>query len=81
MSNLLDDIPQRSTRFTKGSEIYNSGKYSASVHSFGLVVQNHRTGTGKMLPVSHDQYSDYVEAIETAMDSTEADTLCRALLA
>jgi hypothetical protein len=79
MNNL--DVPQRSTRFTKGREIFNSGKYFASVHSFGLVVQNHRTGTGKMLPVSHDQYSDYVEAIETAMDSTEADTLCRALLA
>ena len=79
MNNL--DVPQRSTRFTKGREIFSSGKYSASVHSFGLVVQNHRTGTGKMLPVSHDQFNDYVEAIETAMDSTEADTLCRALLA
>jgi hypothetical protein len=79
MNNL--DIPARSTRSTKGREIFNSGRYSASVHSFGMVVQNNRTGTGKILPVSHDQFNEYVEAIETAMDSTEADTLCRALLA
>ena len=74
-------IPERSTRFTKGRQIFISTAYVASVHHFGLVVQSHRTGTGKMLPVSHPQFSEYAEAIETAMDSTEADTLCRSLLA
>lgn len=78
--NILDDIPQRSTRFNKGREIFNSGKYFASVHSFGLVVQSHRTGTGNMMPTSHPQYADYVEAIETAIDATEANALCRAVL-
>jgi len=78
--NILDDIPARSTRFNNGREIFNSGKYCASVHSFGLVVQSHYTGTGNMLPKSHPQYADYIEAIETAIDTAEANALCRALL-
>jgi len=78
--NALTDIPQRPTRFNNGREIFNSGKYCASVHSFGLVVQSHYTGTGNMLPKSHPQYADYIEAIETAIDTAEANALCRALL-
>lgn len=76
------DIPQRSNRFIgqPSRVIHNSGRYVASVMAAGLVVQPHRTGTGKLLPTSHPQYADYVSAIETALDSTEADALCAALL-
>lgn len=74
-------IPERSTRFTKGRQIFLSSAYVASVHHFGLVVQSHRTGTGKMMPVSHPQFSEYAEAIETALDNDEGNALCRALIA
>lgn len=67
--------PQRNSRV-----VHNSGRYVASVIGAGLVVQSHRTGTGRLLPTSHPQYADYLEAIETALDSTEADALCAALL-
>jgi hypothetical protein len=65
----------------KGRQVFLSSAYVASVHSFGLIVQSHRTGKGKMLPVSHAQYSEYAEAIETALDINEGNALCRALIA
>jgi hypothetical protein len=74
-------IPERSTRYIKGRQIFLSSAYVASVHSFGLVVQSHRTGTGKILPASHAQFTEYAEAIETALDNTEGNALCRALIA
>jgi hypothetical protein len=75
------EIPTRSTRFIKGRQIFLSSAYVASVHPFGLVVQSHRTGTGKTLPASHAQYSEYAEAIEAALDNDEGNALCRALIA
>lgn len=74
--------PARSSRFIgqKSRVIHNSGRYVASVIKAGLVVQSHRTGTGFMLPVSHQQYADYVSAIESALDAREADALCSALM-
>ncbi len=75
------EIPTRSTRFIKGRQIFLSSAYIVSVHHFGLVVQSLRTGTGKMLPVSHAQFNEYAEAIETALDNDEGNALCRALIA
>ena len=78
----IDSIiaPARSNKFSGSRDIYNSGRYCASIVRAGLVVQSHRTGTGKLLPCDHPQYADYVEAIETAIDNKEADALCRAIL-
>ena len=81
MRNLLSDIPERSKRFIKGRQIFLSSAYVASVHHFGLVVQSHRTGTGKTLQTSHAQFREYAEAIETALDTIEGNDLCRALIA
>lgn len=82
MKNAIDSTiaPARSNKFTGSREIYNSSHYSACVVRAGLVVQSHRTGTGKLLPCSHPQYADYVDAIESAIDRAEGDALCRALM-
>lgn len=61
-------------------ELHNSGRYNACLTRAGIVVQSHRTGTGKLLPVSHQQFADYLEAFDTVLDSIEADALCKALL-
>ncbi len=82
MKNAIDSTiaPDRSNKFSGSREIYNSSRYCACVVRAGLVVQSHRTGTGKLLPCSHPQYADYVDAIESAIDKEEADALCRAVL-
>jgi hypothetical protein len=60
--------------------LHNSSRYSVCLVKPGLVVQSHQTGKGKLLPITHAQFTDYVEALETAIDSAEADALCKALL-
>jgi len=82
MKNAIDSniAPDRSNKFSGSRKIYNSSHYRACVIRAGLVVQSHRTGTGKLLPSSHPQYADYVESIESAIDKEEADALCRAVL-
>lgn len=44
----------------------------------GLIVQNKARGV--RLAPDHPQFADYVAAFETAIDTHEADALCRALL-
>jgi hypothetical protein len=82
MNNAIDSTiaPPRGDKFSGSREIHNSGRYNACVVRAGLVVQSHRTGTGKLLPCVHPQYTDWVEGIETALDKQEADALCRAFL-
>ena len=61
--------------------IHKSAHYAAYMHNkAGFIVQSTRKNGGIQLPLSHPQYGDYVEAIKTAIDSSEADALCRALL-
>lgn len=74
--------PARSNRFIgqQSRVIHNSGRYVAAIIKAGLVVQSHHTGTGRFMPASHQQYADYVSAIESAIDAREADALCSALL-
>jgi hypothetical protein len=61
--------------------LHTSRNYTAHLHPVaGLIVQSTRkTGGGRMAP-NHPQYADYVDAIKTAIDSQEADALCRALI-
>ena len=58
-----------------------SANYIACLHPVaGLIVQSTRkAGGGRMAP-DHPQFADYVAAFETAIDTHEADALCRALL-
>ena len=73
-------IPTRPAMPKVSRELHNSGRYNACIIRAGLVVQSHRSGNGRLLPVDHPQYADYVEALETAIDATESDALCRALI-
>jgi hypothetical protein len=46
----------------------------------GLIVQSTRKAGGVCLAPDHPQFADYAAAFETAIDTHEADALCRALL-
>ena len=61
--------------------IHNSSNYSAHLlNNSGLIIESTRKRGGIQLRPEHPQYSEYVDAIRTAIDSDEADALCRALL-
>jgi hypothetical protein len=61
--------------------IHNSPNYSAHLlNSSGLIIESTRKRGGVQLRPEHPQYGEYVDAIRTAIDSDEADALCRALL-
>jgi ABC-type glycerol-3-phosphate transport system substrate-binding protein len=61
--------------------IHSSSNYSAHLlNSSGLIIESTRKKGGVQLRPEHPQYSEYVDAIRTAIDSNEADALCRALL-
>lgn len=58
-----------------------SQNYTACVHPIaGLIVQSSRKAGGVCMPPTHPQYTEYVAAFDTAIDTDEADALCRALL-
>jgi hypothetical protein len=61
--------------------IHSSSNYSAHLlNSSGLVIESTRKKGGVQLRPEHPQYGEYVDAIRMAIDSEEADALCRALL-
>lgn len=61
--------------------IHQSPNYTAHLHPrAGLIVQSTRKAGGVQLRPDHAQFADYVDAIKTAIDSAEADALCKALL-
>ena len=61
--------------------IHSSSNYSAHLlNSSGLVIESTRKSGGVQLRPNHPQYAEYVDAIRSAIDSKEADALCKALL-
>jgi hypothetical protein len=61
--------------------IHQSAHYAAHLlNSSGLIVESTRKAGGVQLRPDHPQYADYVDALRTAIDTDEADALCRALL-
>lgn len=61
--------------------IHQSAKYSAHLlNSSGLIIESNSKKGGVQLRKDHPQYAEYVDAFRTAIDSEEADTLCRALI-
>ena len=61
--------------------IHQSPRYTAYLHPrAGLIVQSTRKPGGVNMRPDHPQFADYVDAIKTAIDSAEADALCKALL-
>jgi hypothetical protein len=61
--------------------LHKSANYAAYLlNSSGLIVESTRKAGGVQLKPEHPQYGEYVDAIRTAIDSDEADALCRALI-
>ena len=61
--------------------LHTSKHYLAYNHEkAGLIIQSTRKHGGVNLRPDHVQYSAYVEALSTAIDTQEGDALCRALL-
>lgn len=61
--------------------LHTSANYTAHLHPrAGLIVQSTRKAGGVNLRPDHPQFADYVDAIKTAIDTREADALCKALL-
>ena len=61
--------------------LHTSSHYTAHLHPrAGLIVQSTRKSGGVNMRPDHPQYADYIAAFETAIDASEADSLCRALL-
>ena len=61
--------------------LHASTRYTAHLHTrAGLIVQSTRKAGGVQMRPDHPQFADYVDAIKTAIDSAEADALCKALL-
>ena len=61
--------------------LHTSTHYTAHLHPrAGLIVQSTRKAGGVQLRPDHPQFAAYVDAIKTAIDSAEADALCKALL-
>lgn len=58
-----------------------SANYTANLHPrAGLIVQSTRKHGGIVMKPEHPQFTDYIEAFESAIDTYEADCLCKALL-
>jgi hypothetical protein len=61
--------------------IHQSANYAAYLlNSSGLIVESTRKTGGVQMRPDHPQYADYVDALRTAIDSQEADALCKALI-
>jgi hypothetical protein len=60
--------------------IHSSSNYSAHLATCGLIVESTRKTGGVNLRHDHPQFDEYVDALRTAIDSDEADALCKALL-
>jgi hypothetical protein len=61
--------------------IHTSLNYSAYLmNNSGLIVEHNRKKGGIQLKPNHPQYCEYVDALRTAIDSKEADALCKALV-
>lgn len=61
--------------------LHTSKHYNAYLHDkAGIIVQSTRKAGGVNMRPDHPQFADYVDAFRTAIDSDEADALCKALL-
>ena len=61
--------------------LHQSAYYAAHLlNNSGLIIESTRKAGGVQLRPDHPQYAEYVDAFRTAIDDSEADALCRALL-
>ena len=60
--------------------LHKSAHYAAHLIQSGLIIESTRKSGGVQMRHDHPQFADYVDAFRTAIDTDEADALCRALL-
>jgi hypothetical protein len=61
--------------------LHESANYSAYLaNSAGIIVESTRKSGGVSMRPDHPQFNEYLDAFRTAIDSKEADALCKALL-
>ena len=61
--------------------LHTSKYYEAYLaNSSGIIVQSTRKTGGVNMKPDHPQFAEYLDAFRTAIDSDEADALCKALL-
>lgn len=61
--------------------LHESANYAAYLlNNSGLIIESTRKAGGVQLRANHPQYAEYVDAFRTAIDTHEADALCRALI-
>lgn len=66
------------------SAIIHKGTRYTACHVAGIyeciAVTNNKTGKGVSLSADHPQFAEYMDALSTALDATEGDALCRAMI-
>lgn len=61
--------------------LHTSSNYTAHLaNSAGIIIESTRKSGGVNMKPDHPQFAEYLEAFRTAIDSQEADALCKALL-
>ena len=61
--------------------LHESANYSAYLaNTAGIIVESTRKAGGVNMKPNHPQFAEYLDAFRTAIDSDEADALCKALL-
>jgi hypothetical protein len=61
--------------------LHQSSNYCAYLlNASGLIIESTRKTGGVQMRHDHPQFAEYVDAFRTAIDQSEADALCRALL-
>lgn len=61
--------------------LHESSNYAAYLaNSAGIIVESTRKQGGVNMKPDHPQFAEYLDAFRTAVDSDEADALCKALL-
>lgn len=62
-------------------KLHESANYTVHLaNSAGIIVEPTRKSGGVNMRPSHPQFAEYLDAFRTAIDSNEADALCKALL-
>jgi hypothetical protein len=61
--------------------LHTSAHYTVHLaNSAGIIVESTRKVGGVSMRPDHPQFNEYLDAFRTAIDSQEADALCKALL-
>lgn len=75
-----EDCAARHSTHFQSRVLFKTANYVACVTRAGVSVQSRISGKGKVMPASHPQYRDWLEALDGAADEKERTDLSRAFL-